>query len=77
MDSKMPLRDWFAGRALALIAARSEQVDFNFAYDNIARCAYAIADAMIAHGYPPKRCGRTACDEEARPGGFCDEHTPY
>jgi hypothetical protein len=47
--SKFPgeLRDWFAGQAMAGIAAELNWFDHT-GWDAAANCAYSIADAMIA-----------------------------
>lgn len=80
---KMPLRDWFAGQVLAGWTETHHGIAYRmsggkYGPETMAQVAYAIADAMIAHGHPPKRCGRTACDEPVGEGrNFCDEHTPY
>lgn len=78
--TKMPLRDWLAGQAIAGLCADRHHGDTQGNALAIARFATEIADAAIVLLHPPeppKRCGRTACDEDARPGGFCDEHTPF
>lgn len=41
----MSLRDWFAGQALA---ESTRDIWANHKYDDVAKRAYAIADAMIA-----------------------------
>lgn len=44
----MSLRDWFAGQALAGITASIACSAANPTYDDVARKAYAQADAMLA-----------------------------
>lgn len=55
INSGMSLRDYFAGQALAGLIANAETPDlliglgFKGSKDMTAECAYAHADAMLAH----------------------------
>ena len=44
----MTLRDWFAGQALGQTIQNVTAPEGDWSYLEAARCAYAMADAMIA-----------------------------
>lgn len=72
---KMPLRDWLAGQALAGFCA---SLRGSGEFKALAADCYRIADAMIAHAYPPKKCRRFGCDEDATSNGVdCDQHKEF
>lgn len=48
-EGGMSLRDWYAGKALTLIGARSwDHVPKNDLMETWAKASYALADAMLA-----------------------------
>ena len=54
-DPGMTLRDYFAGQALAGCLMNYTTTKFGFGEDDVAKCAYNYADAMIAESERRKK----------------------
>lgn len=48
----LSVRQWYAGQALVLIDHNMRSRDLNMSYEQIAKVAFEIADAMIANESP-------------------------
>lgn len=44
----MTLRDYFAAHFMSRAQSLSEHIDGGWEFENVAHCAYAMADAMLA-----------------------------